>query len=256
VVVAANLDTILSFTNALLGADSVRDYCPNGLQVQGRESVSRILLGVTASQALIDAAIAKKADMILVHHGYFWKGENPAITGQKMRRIRALLQHDVSLVAYHLPLDIHPVIGNNASLGRHLGLSDMKFHQVDGLPLLAVAKLSEPVALHEWVETLARKLQRLPQLIKSPAGLDRISTIAWCTGAAQSFLQNAESLGADLYISGEISEPNYHSVMEGKTHYLAAGHHATERYGIQALGDKISAQFDVAVEFVDIPNPV
>lgn len=253
---SAELSQIINWVNKWLETDRIKDYCPNGLQVQGKSDVSKILLGVTACQALIDQAIAKNADMVLVHHGYFWKGETQVVTGQKRNRLKALLSHDISLAAYHLPLDIHPEVGNNAMLARNLGLEVSGYHTVDGLPLIAVTKLPQPMMLAQWLQHVAEKLGRQPQLIRCPAAKPLISTVALCTGAAQNFISEAESLGVDLFLSGEISEPTYHAVMEGSVHYVAAGHHATERYGVQALARKIAAHFDVDVEFVDIDNPV
>jgi dinuclear metal center YbgI/SA1388 family protein len=254
--VSASLKNIIEFTNQFLNISKVRDYCPNGLQVEGASNVKKIVVGVTASQALIEQAAAREADLLIVHHGYFWKGESQVITGQKKRRISALLQHDMSLAAYHLPLDVHAQVGNNAMLGRVLGLRNSQTHEIDGLPLLSSGELRLPMSLDAWVVQVESILGRKPQLVKCPSGKSSISRVAWCTGGAQSFIDYAEAIGADAYLSGEISEPTFHAVMEGSLHYLAAGHHATERYGIQALGDVIAAEFDVQVEFIDIENPV
>ncbi len=253
---SASLNEIIEFTNKYLGITRIRDYCPNGLQVEGKGSVSKIAVGVTASQAFIEQAVAKGADLLIVHHGYFWKGENQVITGQKKRRIKTLLQNDISLAAYHLPLDVHTEVGNNVMLGRLFGLQNCATHEVDGLPLLSSGELPVPLPLDEWVASVESALGRKPQLVRCPAGPKLVSRIAWCTGGAQSFINQAETLGADLYLSGEISEPTFHAVMEGSLHYLAAGHHATERYGVQALGDILAAEFDVKVEYIDIDNPV
>lgn len=253
---SASLKEIIEFTNKFLGVTRIRDYCPNGLQVEGKGCVSKIVVGVTASQELIERAAARGADLLVVHHGYFWKGESQVITGQKQRRIKALLQNDMSLAAYHLPLDVHAEVGNNAMLGRVLGLQNCEVHEVDGLPLLSSGELPAPMSLDEWVVNVESKLGRKPQLVQCPSGKGTISRIAWCTGGAQSFIDQAETIGADVYLSGEISEPTFHAVMEGSLHYLAAGHHATERYGVQALGEVLATEFDVQVEFIDVDNPV
>jgi dinuclear metal center YbgI/SA1388 family protein len=248
----ASLHEITRFCDDLLQSDAFNDYCPNGLQVQGAPEVKRIVTGVTASQALIDAAVDWNADLILVHHGYFWKGEDPRITGMKHRRIASLIRHDVSLLAYHLPLDAHGELGNNAQLGQVLGF------EVDG-PLNReniglLGHLATPLGLEELGRHVEHCLGRSPQLIV--AGDRPVKHIGWCTGAAQSYLEQAAAAGMDAFLSGEISEQTVHAARELGIHYIAAGHHATERYGVQALGEKLASEFSLVHHFIDIPNPV
>lgn len=246
---------ILKHLNDLLQSQRIRDYCPNGLQVQGRDDIQYIITGVTANQALIDAAIERGADAILVHHGYFWKGEDATITGIKRERLKALLQHDINLLAYHLPLDVHPELGNNAQLAKVLQLS------VEG-PIDAndlskpgnVGRLPKPMTGREFSTWIGQKLQRQPLHIGEDN--DVIETVAWCTGGAQGYLQTAIDAGVDAYITGEINEPAVHLARETGTHFYSAGHHATERYGALALGQHLAQQFGLKVEFIDIDNPV
>lgn len=228
------------------------DYCPNGLQVEGKSEIRHIVTGVTASQALIDEAVKRNADAILVHHGYFWRGESPEIVGIKKRRIQTLLQHDISLFAYHLPLDAHPQFGNNVMLGRQLGFNIETW--LDEKQMVAKATLAQPLTIEQLNSHVGEKLGRVPQVIPSTQSL--IKTVAWCTGAAQQYIDVAIAAEVDLFISGEISEQTVHAVRESNTAYMAAGHHATERYGIQALGAHLANQFGLSHEFVDIDNPV
>lgn len=244
---------LITALDEYLDAASISDYCPNGLQVQGRPQIRRIVSGVTASQALIDAAIEREADAILVHHGYFWKGENPVLTGMKQRRIKSLLQHDINLIAYHLPLDIHAEVGNNAQLAKRLGLT------VTG-PLQAgnprsvglIGELAQPLSSAEFAAVIDRALQRAPMVID--AGKP-IRTVGWCTGGAQSYIEHAIAAGVDAFITGEISEHSTHSALENGLSYFAAGHHATERYGVEALGNWLANEHGLDHEFVDCPNP-
>ncbi|WP_047532502.1 Nif3-like dinuclear metal center hexameric protein [Methylotenera sp. N17] len=228
------------------------DYCPNGLQVEGKSEIQRIVTGVTASQALIDAAVKRNADAILVHHGYFWRGEPPEIVGIKKQRIQTLLQHDINLFAYHLPLDAHPQFGNNVMLGQQLGFDIEAW--LDDKQMIAKATLAQPLSIEQLSLYVAERLGRVPQIIPSTRSL--IKTVAWCTGAAQQYIDVAIAAEVDLFISGEISEQTVHAVRESNTAYMAAGHHATERYGIQALGVHLANQFGLSHEFVDIDNPV
>lgn len=246
---------LLKHLDSLLQTERFRDYCPNGLQVAGREHISHIVTGVTASQALIDAAIERGADTILVHHGYFWKGEDERITGIKRERLKALLVNDINLIAYHLPLDGHPVYGNNVQLADVLGL------QIDG-PLSEddpsisghIGRLPRPMSGKEFSAWLGECLQREPLHIGEET--DTIETIGWCTGGAQGYLQVAVNAGVDAYLTGEINEPAVHLARETGTHFFSAGHHATERYGAKALGEYLADEFGLNVEFVDIDNPV
>lgn len=241
--------------DALLDAPAFKDYTVNGLQVAGREEVRRVMSGVTACQALLDEAVAWGADMLLVHHGYFWKNEPVPITGIKQRRIRTLLLNDINLLAYHLPLDAHAEIGNNAELARRLDL------QVEGCAdgelgqgLVWLGSLADPVTPVALAHVIGERLQRSPLLIEAP-GKTKIQRVAWCTGGAQDYITQAWEAGADAFISGEISERTTHLARELGIHYFAAGHHATERYGVQALGRWIEREFGVEHRFVDIDNP-
>ncbi|MBI43244.1 Nif3-like dinuclear metal center hexameric protein [Marinobacter lutaoensis] len=227
-----------------------QDYCPNGLQVEGRETVGTLVTGVTASLALIEAAIAANADMILVHHGYFWKGEDPCVRGMKKARLKRLLEHDLNLVAYHLPLDDHPDYGNNRQLAEVLGLRNAR--PLDGL--VWQGELPEPMTPGALADHLASRLHRQPLHVgEGPA---EIRHVGWCTGAAQGFIDRALAAGLDAYISGEISEPTTHTAREAGIHYYAAGHHATERYGVQALGEALAREFGLTHLFIDCDNPV
>ncbi len=249
------LQPLVDYCDELLDAQRFRDYCPNGLQVEGRAEVGRIVSGVTASQALIEAAIAHQADVLLVHHGYFWKNESPVLTGMRARRIRALLGAGISLVAYHLPLDAHAQLGNNAQLAARMGWRQTDgFGQADGPPLVWCGRLGEPATSDQLSARLARTLGREPLHVGT--GPARIETIGWCTGAAQSYLETAARRGLDAFVSGEISEASTHIAREYGIHYFAAGHHATERYGVQALGEHLAAHFGIQHTFLDIENPV
>lgn len=229
-----------------------QDYCPNGLQVEGRPQVRRIVTGVTASQALIEAAIASEADAILVHHGYFWRGEAPEVTGLKRQRLKRLLAHDVSLLAYHLPLDAHAEVGNNVQLGKVLGWQIDRY--LDDKNMIASANLPESVTLEQLGQYISARLGRQAQVLGDVRR--QINTVAWCTGAAQSYMPHAVQAGADVFISGEVSEQTWHTVCETGTAYIAAGHHATERYGVQALGQWLSDQFGIEHEYIELDNPV
>ncbi|MDX1452797.1 MAG: Nif3-like dinuclear metal center hexameric protein [Oleiphilaceae bacterium] len=251
----ASRDEIVQYCEQYLDAGRIKDYCPNGLQVEGRDKVARIVGGVTASQALIDEAIARQADMILVHHGYFWKGEDSCVTGIKRRRLGALLGADISLLAYHLPLDVHEEVGNNAQLAKLLGIRvSGKLEPDNPRSVGLVGELASAMAPQTFADHIALKLGR--QCMRVGNGPEEIKRVAWCTGAAQGMITQAIDLGVDAYISGEISEPTYHSAVEENIHYFAAGHHATERGGVQALGAHLATRFDIEFEFVDIPNPV
>lgn len=255
-----SLQSLLADLNALLRPEQFRDYCPNGLQIQGRDSVSKIITGVTACQDLIDVAIEKGADAILVHHGYFWRGEDEALTGIKRRRIQALLNADISLIAYHLPLDAHAEMGNNEQLGRVLGLTNTgDLGKQNNHPIGLVGEPETPLGADELGALIAQKLGRTALHIQptdAALAAEPISSIAWCTGAAQNYIDKAIAAGAQAYISGEISEPTVHLAREGGIHFFAAGHHATERYGVQALGSYLVETYGLDVEFVDIDNPV
>ncbi|MFC0117998.1 Nif3-like dinuclear metal center hexameric protein [Pseudoalteromonas xiamenensis] len=246
---------LINHLTELLKPFQISDYCPNGLQVEGKSEIKKIVTGVTASQALIDAAIERGADAILVHHGYFWKGEDQTITGMKKRRIQRLLAHDINLIAYHLPLDVHPELGNNAQLGALLGLDIERPLEPWNKSSVAVkGKLATPMSVEDFAILIENKLGRAP--LVNAAGDHLIKTVAWCTGGGQSFIDLAASQGIDAYLTGEASEQTIHSSNEQSIHFFAAGHHATERYGVKALGEYLATQFDLEVEFIDIHNPV
>ena len=229
-----------------------RDYCPNGLQVEGRAEIASIVTGVTASAALIEAAIAAGADALIVHHGYFWRGEDGRITGMRRRRIGLLLEHELNLFAYHLPLDVHPEIGNNAMLAQRLGLVPAGCFGEQNIGVHG--SLKDSTTLGALTRTIEQKLGRVPQVIGDPARAVR--RVAWCTGGAQGLFEQAIALGVDAYISGEISEQTVHAARESGVAYIAAGHHATERYGVQALGEHLAQRFGLRHRFIEIENPV
>lgn len=246
---------LVQWCNQLLQVERFKDYCPNGLQVEGKERIQRILTGVTACQELLDEAVNWKADLVLVHHGYFWKGESAPLVGIKRKRLKTLLSHDINLLAYHLPLDAHPELGNNIRLGKLLGVElQGGLEPENPLSIGNIGVFSHPLPLQEFSTRVSKALARRPQVI---AGGDHpIRTLAWCTGAADRMIERAWELGADAFLSGEISEPVVHFAREAGIHYIAAGHHATERYGVQALGEHLARHFGIKQRFVDIDNPV
>ncbi|PCJ33698.1 MAG: Nif3-like dinuclear metal center hexameric protein [Moraxellaceae bacterium] len=241
--------------NRLLVPENFRDYAPNGMQIASDQLISRLVTGVSATQALIEAAITQKAQAILVHHGYFWKGENPCLVGMKYRRIKQLMEHDISLFAYHLPIDAHPTLGNNAQLAGRLGI-----HIVDGLDkgnpysIGNIGEFSEELTGQQLSQRIADVLGRVPLHIDAPQ--KPIRTVAWCTGGAQGYIEQAIACGVDAYITGEASEQTTHIARENGIHFFAAGHHATERYGVAAVGAMIAEKYDIKHEFIDIDNPV
>jgi dinuclear metal center YbgI/SA1388 family protein len=253
--VVAALSELVSYTNQLLDINAFEDYCPNGLQVEGRPQVERLISGVTASRRLIDVAVDRRADALLVHHGYFWRGEQASISGMKRERLRRLLLNDVSLLAYHLPLDAHPEFGNNVQLARLLDLDVAGSLEPDGRHAIGLrGSFSEATTVDALQRRLCAVLDREPLYIAG--GPSMIQTVGWCTGAAQSLIERAATLKLDAYISGEISEQTVHVAREAGIHYFAAGHHATERYGAKALGEHLAQRFGLQHEFVDVDNPV
>ncbi|NOZ38266.1 MAG: Nif3-like dinuclear metal center hexameric protein [Gammaproteobacteria bacterium] len=249
------LTELVNYTNSLLAVERFNDYCPNGLQIEGRAEVGKLVCGVTACQALIDAAVAAQADALLVHHGYFWKGEAAPITGIKMRRIKTLLDAGISLLAWHLPLDAHPQLGNNAQLGQRLGLiTEGRFPNQEQAAVGLLGQLAEPRAAEAFASQIELVLGRQP-LYFAP-NKRQIKTIAWCSGGAQGYIEAAADAGVDAYLSGEVSEQTFHLAYERDIHFFAVGHHASERYGVQALAQHLAQKFDFKSEFIDILNPV
>lgn len=245
---------LIDWCDQTLDSQRFKDYCPNGLQVEGRSHVSKIISAVSASQSVIQLAIEAEADAILVHHGYFWKGEDPVLVGMKAARIRQLMQHGISLIAYHLPLDAHPTLGNNAALADLLG-----FHTTGSLqpeqaqPIGNIGTCSSMTAA-QMTAHLGKQLGR--PILHLEGGAEQIQRVGWCTGAAQDLIHAAHAQGCDAYISGEVNERTFYEAQELGIHYFACGHHATERGGIQRLGQAIAERFTISVQFVDTANPV
>ncbi|CAK4066944.1 Nif3-like dinuclear metal center hexameric protein [Vibrio sp. 16] len=242
--------------NEKLSPQLIKDYAPNGLQVEGKEQIRKIVTGVTASQALIDKAVELNADALLVHHGYFWKGEPEPIRGMKGKRIRTLIKNDINLFGYHLPLDIHPELGNNAELARLLDIQVEGGMEGHPQSVAMYGRLKTAISGEEFAGRINKVLQRAPLHI-APEGADKmIETVGWCTGGGQDFIELAVQQGVDAFISGEISERTTYTAREMGIHYFSAGHHATERYGVKALGEWLADEHGLDVEFIDIDNPV
>ncbi len=250
----ATREEVLSHLDEILRPEKFSDYCPNGLQVEGRGRIESLMTGVTASQALLDCAVSAEVDAVLVHHGYFWQGEDARVTGMKAQRLRTLLRADINLFAYHLPLDAHETWGNSVQLAEQLGL------EVEGLLDEKDSSLGRIGQVRDTASADALR-QRFTEILGHPvlwAGPESdapVSKIGWCTGAGQKMIEHAVRLGLDAFISGEISEPTAHVARECGIHYFACGHHATERYGVAALGAHLAEHFGVSHEFVDLPNP-
>ncbi len=242
------------YLDELLCPERVGDFTPNGLQVEGRAEIRRLMTGVTGSARFLAEAIEADADAVLVHHGYFWKGEPAPVTGMKAHRLRLLLRNDINLFAYHLPLDVHPVFGNNAVLADWLGIQVEGAVEAGGVPgLLWHGQLAEPIDADAFADRLATRLGRWVTPVV--AGPHPVRRVAWCSGGGQKFMAAAAALGVDAYFSGEISEPTAHEARELGVHYFAAGHHATERGGVKALGEHLAAHFGLAHRFIDDANP-
>lgn len=252
---SAQLHEIESALTGLLRPDAVDDYCPNGLQVEGRAQITTLVTGVTACQALLDAAVEADADAVLVHHGYFWKGENPCIRGIRRRRLATLLGAEISLFAYHLPLDMHPELGNNAQLAARMGWTVTGGLQEGRSPGESIGLVGEcdPVSGAALGARIGEVLGRDP--LHVPGEHSPVRTLAWCTGAAQDFIEEAIARGVDAYVTGEVSEQTVHAARENGIHFFAAGHHATERYGVQAVGEWLATEFALNHRFIDIDNP-
>jgi dinuclear metal center YbgI/SA1388 family protein len=255
-------DELSLFLENHLQVARIKDYCPNGLQVQGKPTIKKLVSGVTASMALIEEAIALKADAIMVHHGWFWKNDDARVVGQLHSRLKLLMDHEINLFAYHLPLDVHPVLGNNAQLAKVMGWKPLKASErtflgsssvMDGLIWEGRPEASQKT-LGQLARSISGRLGRDPLVIGDLS--KPIKRIAWCTGGAQSYINQAISMKVDAYISGEVSEQTFHAAQESGVAYIAAGHHATERYGIGALGEFVAQKYKLSHLFVDIPNPV
>lgn len=259
---SVNRDDLSLYLDDHLQVARIKDYCPNGLQVQGKPIIKTLVSGVTASLALIEEAIALKADAIMVHHGWFWKNDDARVIGQLHSRLKLLMDHEINLFAFHLPLDVHPVLGNNAQLAKVMGWKPLKGSERSflgsALPLDGLIWEGRPEASQKTLGQLARsisgRLGRDPLVI---GDLNKpIKRIAWCTGGAQGYINQAIEMKVDAYISGEVSEQTFHAAEESGVAYIAAGHHATERYGIGALGEFLAQKYKLKHQFVDIPNPV
>ncbi len=249
------LSELTAYLDRYLEVRRFRDYCPNGLQVEGRAQVNSLVSGVTACLELVEAAIAADADAVLVHHGYFWKGEPAPVVGMKARRLRRLLETGTSLLAYHLPLDAHPEVGNNACLARELNLQTEGVLDADqAAPLASFGRTATPLDPSAFAREIGQALGREPLWIPGAAGT--IHSVGWCTGAAQDYIHYAVSKGLDAFVSGEVSERTTHVAREEGVHYFAAGHHATERYGVQALGAHLAEEFSLTHRFIEVANPV
>lgn len=245
-------DELREYLNVFLEADRYRDYCPNGLQVEGRPEIGRVVCGVTASQALLDEAVRRRADAVIVHHGWFWRNDHACVTGIRKTRLATLLRQDISLFAYHLPLDAHPEVGNNAELARRMGWQvEGRFAEQD---LGCLGRPDGGQSAADIAGALERLLGRTPLLVGP--GDRRVTRLAWCSGGAQGWFEQAIAAGADCYVSGEISEQTVHIARETGVPFIAAGHHATERYGIMALAGHLQDRFGIDCEFVELDNPV
>lgn len=251
----AQLQDILQWCDQTLLSSEFKDYAPNGLQIEGKADVKKIVYAVTASLDAIDAAIEAQADLLLVHHGYFWKGEPAPITGMRGARIKKLIQHDISLVGYHLPLDAHPSLGNNAAIAELLELENIQaLNPNDRHPIGNIGYLKQAVSAEAFKQQLSDVFNR--EIIHLPSTTEKIQKIGFCTGAAQDFITQAAEQGCDAYISGEVSERTFYEARELNVHYFACGHHATERYGVQRLAQALSKQFDVEAIYYEQGNPI
>ncbi len=240
----------------ILKPEQIKDYCPNGLQVQGKDEIKTVITGVTASMEMITTAIAHQADALVVHHGYFWKNESAILRGMKRDRIKALLAHNINLYAYHLPLDIHPMLGNNAQLASLLDITVTDgLEQGNPLSIALQGHLAAESDATQFAEHISTKLQRQCLHIAASSN-KKIKTIAWCTGGGQDYIELAAEQGIDAFISGEVSEKTTHIAREMDIHFYAAGHHATERYGVKALAEHIKTELGINAYFIDIDNPV
>lgn len=251
----AQLTDIIHWCNQTLRSQEFKDYAPNGLQIEGKAEVKKILCAVTASQDAINAAIAQNADLLLVHHGYFWKGEAYPITGMRGQRIKSLIQHDISLVGYHLPLDSHPTLGNNAAIADLLALENIEaLNPTERHPIGNIGYLTTAMAPDAFKDYLTERLGF--NTIHLAADKQSVQKIGFCTGGAQDFIHQAAEQGCDAYISGEVSERTFYEAKELNVHYYACGHHATERYGVQRLAAALAEQFNIESVYFELNNPI
>ena len=247
-------DELSMALDAELCVERFKDYCPNGLQVEGKAEIAVLVSGVTACQALLDRAVALQADAILVHHGYFWRGEDQRLVGMRARRIKTLLTADINLFAYHLPLDCHPTLGNNAGLGQAMGLTEFgSINPNDKSHPVFQGSFVQAQTLAQIAEGLRGELQR--EVIMVGSGDTAVTSVVWCTGGGQNYIDEAADAGADLFVTGEISEQTVHVARERGIAFIAAGHHATERYGVRRLGSWIADHYGVQHHFIDIDSP-
>jgi len=251
---ATDLHELVAYCDRLLDIHAVEDFSPNGLQVEGKDKVDRIISGVTACQALLEEAVSAEADLVLVHHGYFWKGEDPVLTGMKGRRIATLMRSSMSLLAYHLPLDRHPGVGNNAELARVLGVApEAGFGELGDTAIGLGGNLAADEDPEDFCQRVEETLSTRALHVSGPQS--RIRGVAICSGGAPDLIGEAAAAGYDLFLTGESNERVTHAARELGIHFLAAGHHATERLGVQALGQNLAERFGLRHTFVDIPNP-
>lgn len=251
----ATLTDIIQWCDQTLKSHEFKDYAPNGLQIEGKAEVNKILCAVTASQTAIDAAIEYGADLLLVHHGYFWKGEAYPITGMRGKRIKSLIKNDISLVGYHLPLDSHPTLGNNSAIADLLDLENIEaLDPSERHPIGNIGYLKQAMTPEDFKRFVSEQLGF--EAIHLPADKTSIHKVGFCTGGAQDFIAKAAAQNCDAYISGEVSERTFYEAAELNVHYYACGHHATERYGVQRLAKAISEQFNVEFSYFELNNPI
>ncbi len=251
----ATLYDIIQWCDQTLKSAEFKDYAPNGLQIEGKQQVNKILCAVTASQGAIEAAIEQGADLLLVHHGYFWKGEPYPITGMRGKRIKALIQNEISLVGYHLPLDSHPTLGNNAAIADLLALEDIEaLDPNERNPIGNIGYLQQPMTPEAFKKYASERLGF--DAIHLPADKTHIHKVGFCTGGAQDYISKAALQNCDAYISGEVSERTFYEAAELNVHYYACGHHATEKYGVQRLAHAISKQFNIEYSYFELNNPI
>jgi dinuclear metal center YbgI/SA1388 family protein len=246
-----SIETLTAYLNEYLGVAVVQDYCPNGLQVEGFSEIRKLATAVTASQAAIEQAIEWGADALLVHHGFFWRNEPAPLVGIKGKRIQTAMQADLNILAYHLPLDMHSQVGNNAQLAQLLNIVDDQF---DPKRVWRAGHLDFSLPLDGFAERIRRTMRRDPLVISG--GDHPVSHIAWCSGAGQGYFAEAIAAGVDTFLTGEVSESNYHLAKEAGVHFIAAGHHATERLGVQALAEHLVFRYALDHRYIELDNPV